>query len=460
MEKTCQYCHKEFSTRTNMIAHQKKTLSCLEIQNELNKKEKTDKNKCSGCNMVLSSITSLKRHKLKCLEYQLEQQKNKMEKEFEDKEKIYKDMITDLKKQIKELSKDNNQLIQNIHSRSLQTVENVAIKSKPNNTIIQNNINNLPPYTDEWVEDKIQYMNKSHIQDYKSLSLYIANVVMTNVRSIDRPRKKICYKNNELKIIKGEEKELHTLIIKSLEILIPKINDLMKILEIDYNNPVFQTKYYDIKLFVCRLNQISQDRLGRDEAAVLNKLINSVNKYLQKIDQGNNEILNIENNTLPAIEYPKDELSDEETINMNEKNDDEDDDSSVFDSNYSNYSNKEPSENAIEEARLEKERIKKVKTEKIRYTIMRNKIRDLLRSFRVKVSKNTIIPYKVEGLDIDKLSEELNAKAECMTEYGLFNIEKINHYFTKRNDYFDEDEYDDIMKRCRELNGEDSEMSE
>ena len=72
MSLECNFCKKVFSTKSNLLNHQKKAKYCLKIQKqkEIPNSESEDINfKCEYCQRNFSTKRVLSNHKTVCLEY-------------------------------------------------------------------------------------------------------------------------------------------------------------------------------------------------------------------------------------------------------------------------------------------------------------------------------------------------------------------------------------------------------
>ena len=84
---TCEKCRKKFSTKSNLVAHKKKSRTCKEIDIDENYT-------CNYCEKELSTINNLNRHLLTCAEKQKKQIQENLEK---------------MEKTIKELQENNKE---------------------------------------------------------------------------------------------------------------------------------------------------------------------------------------------------------------------------------------------------------------------------------------------------------------------------------------------------------------
>ncbi len=121
----CNFCTKEFSSKVNLILHQKTVKTCLKLQG---KEEKDANIQCENCKKVLA-VRSYKQHKLKC---DLSQQKEDLIKH--NKDLLF--LVDKYKSDIIYLEKENEKLkyakellekqVENLHSMSTSVTMKLA----------------------------------------------------------------------------------------------------------------------------------------------------------------------------------------------------------------------------------------------------------------------------------------------------------------------------------------------
>ena len=127
---TCEKCKKKFSSKSNLVAHKKKSQTCKEDII-------VEKHICNYCDKELSTVNNLNRHLLTCSEKQKKQtQENleRMEKTIKDLENIkqqlekelqYKDKIFELNnKQIEDKDKQIQELQDTIRELASKAIDN------------------------------------------------------------------------------------------------------------------------------------------------------------------------------------------------------------------------------------------------------------------------------------------------------------------------------------------------
>ena len=172
----CQFCKHTFKNRSILNNHQKNAKYCLNIQGK-----KSEKYKCDFCDKYLSCKYGLKKHLETCnarknyiSEYGKDCDENDEDRNSDtdtenDRYQILMDNISELKKIIVrkdfEIQQQNNQII------NLQKmIENIAIQSNKNTNItinqkIQQQINQLQPVTDEFLNEQSCNFTLEHFRE-------------------------------------------------------------------------------------------------------------------------------------------------------------------------------------------------------------------------------------------------------------------------------------------------------
>lgn len=144
---TCEYCKKEFTTKGNVVAHQKSTKYCLELQG----KNLSDDFQCKDCLKKFTTQTNLNDHILIC--------KKKLKKDNEEKEKTVKAFHEIETYQLKEQHKKEVEILRDIISKLETRIEQYdkrmyEMASRPSSNTNNNNnktvvINTNLPLTNE-----------------------------------------------------------------------------------------------------------------------------------------------------------------------------------------------------------------------------------------------------------------------------------------------------------------------
>jgi|688.fasta_scaffold316782_1 hypothetical protein len=124
---TCEYCKKEFSTRSNLRTHQNKAKYCLELRNI----EPTVDHKCEFCENLFTTNQSLQTHILVC----------KVKKEKEQNAQVSE--LESLRKKIILLESENTKLKEEIAILKQENKKEHSLKPKPKHTIPETDYSGL-----------------------------------------------------------------------------------------------------------------------------------------------------------------------------------------------------------------------------------------------------------------------------------------------------------------------------
>lgn len=192
----CKYCKGEFSTKSYLNYHQKKTRYCLEIQG----KENNSIFKCEYCNKVLSSKKRLKTHYDICKEYFSHMKEIKYEEKIRDLNNQLIDQRERYEKKIRELQDK----LENI---AIQAVRRPTTTNNMNKTQINNFIQNMQPITSEHLIDYTPNLTLAHVQ--KGASGYaeyaLEYPLKDRIVCVDYSRRKIKFKDKDGNLISDPE---------------------------------------------------------------------------------------------------------------------------------------------------------------------------------------------------------------------------------------------------------------
>jgi hypothetical protein len=187
----CEHCHNKFSTRPNLVHHQKTARYCLKIRNVQNKKYS-----CTFCNKEYTSNFRLSTHVLKCEKssHELINVRDKV-KVLESENKILLTQLIDQKQTIKDLQ------------NKLENIALSAVKRPTKNTQINNYIQHLQPVTDKHFIDNIHHLTIDHIlkgpEGYAQYALEYP--LKDRVLCVDYSRRKVKFKDTDGNIITDPE---------------------------------------------------------------------------------------------------------------------------------------------------------------------------------------------------------------------------------------------------------------
>jgi hypothetical protein len=224
----CEFCNKNFKSKSNLNNHQKNTKYCLEIQ----QKENNNFN-CLKCHKKFTSKNWLENHIKKCvgsIEKNTEIDELKVKnKELINTVKIYEIRLKEQKEQIEKLQ---------------DQIASIAKTAASKPTHIQNNqrinqvINNLIPITDEHLKEQVEFLTIDHIKNgvdgYVQYALEFP--LKDRIVCTDYSRRKIKYKDVDGNLIDDPE------MTKVTQKLFKAIEEKNSILVDDYIKEI-QEKY-------------------------------------------------------------------------------------------------------------------------------------------------------------------------------------------------------------------------
>jgi len=176
----CEFCNKEFSTKTNLTYHKTHTRYCLE------KRGSQPEFTCEECKKTFVSDNMLQKHHLKCIYYI---------------KCHYEKIISEKDKHIKELEGK----LENI---ALKAVSRPSVVNTTNtDNRIQQVINNLVPITDDHLKEQSRFLTLEHIKQgavgYATFAC--EHALKDRVACTDLSRRKIKYKNPEGQVVSDPE---------------------------------------------------------------------------------------------------------------------------------------------------------------------------------------------------------------------------------------------------------------
>jgi hypothetical protein len=210
----CEFCKNEFSTKPNLVHHQKTARYCLKLRNNNQDKKSY---LCKFCKKEYTSNFRLSAHLVKCLEDSHE--------------------LIQLREELKIVKNDNKYLIKHIEDnqktiKELQDkLENVAIKAvqRPTtkNTQINNYIQNMKYVTHEHLIDSVPNLTIDHIKKGPEGYAEYALEYPFKDRMVcsDYARRKVKFKDNEGKVI--TDPEMSVLAVKFFESIKEKNKELI-----------------------------------------------------------------------------------------------------------------------------------------------------------------------------------------------------------------------------------------
>ena len=203
----CEFCKKEFSTKYNLINHQKNTKYCLEKQG----KTLIDKNKCKHCLKLFTTEQSLRIHIEKCKVKSNEKDITKLELKIKNLENELKhSIITN-----KQLSERNKELEEKLFSILEKAV------NKPTTTNTTNNyIEKLEIISPEHLNEQSVNLTMDHLKQgaLGYSSFFLEHSLKDRVVCTDFSRRKLKYKDENGEVITDPDMtSLSKLLFKSIK---------------------------------------------------------------------------------------------------------------------------------------------------------------------------------------------------------------------------------------------------
>jgi hypothetical protein len=207
---TCEFCEHQFSSGSNMYAHQKTAKYCLTIQNDQKGKTTVSTEfRCEACNKVFRSSFNLQRHASTCVAIKIANKRDLLQKQV----KMLKKKLTNQRKTFeKQICKREVQL-----AEANATIKDLAARAIDRPTTQNNQTNNkqvinLAPF--ELTEEKAKAIfdaeyNESYFLDGpKGLARFVNNHILKTEKGetiyacFDASRCVFKYKNEDGSYIK------------------------------------------------------------------------------------------------------------------------------------------------------------------------------------------------------------------------------------------------------------------
>ena len=240
----CEFCNKEFSTKTNLTYHKAHTRYCLE------KRGSQPEFTCEECKKTFVSDSMLQKHHLKCISYI---------------KSHYEKIISEKDKHIKELEGK----LENI---ALKAVSRPSVVNTTNtDNRIQQVINNLIPITDDHLKEQSRFLTLDHIKQgavgYANFAC--EHALKDRVACTDLSRRKIKYKNPEGQLVSDPE-----MMVMSKK-LFTAISEKNKELSDQYKGEL-------INMMLAKYRECGDD-MKDEETRELEKYIGEINKNMDHL---------------------------------------------------------------------------------------------------------------------------------------------------------------------------------
>jgi len=218
----CQYCNHEFSTKSNLTAHQNKAIYCLKLQCKVNDNisvEEAKKFKCIYCIKGFTLKHQRDKHEEICtardIRIELTEAKTKitvLESKLEDRDKQNCELRDILELKLEDKNKQIQELRDQVKSyQQAQERLNLAAVSKPTTSTktINKNIliQSFAPITEANMREQLPYLTIEHIkQGAQGYAQYAMEYNFKDKLAVtDASRKKLAWKNIDGEIVYDTE---------------------------------------------------------------------------------------------------------------------------------------------------------------------------------------------------------------------------------------------------------------
>lgn len=206
----CSYCSHSFSTKSNLIAHQKKTIYCLELQNKKPLPSKTYT--CHYCSKIYRTKDKFIHHEQKCtaknITTDLENKIKNLESKIADLDRQNLNLLIEKQKDLQYINKLEKQLEdkeRNQQHLSLAAITRptTSVKNTIKNAIIQN----LLPLKEDEMKLHVPQLTIDHIKEGpEGYAKFALNHPLKNrITCTDVSRKKLAWKNERGEIVYDTE---------------------------------------------------------------------------------------------------------------------------------------------------------------------------------------------------------------------------------------------------------------
>ena len=222
----CEYCKNLFTTKPNLVHHQKSAKYCLKLRGY----SMLDKYKCNLCKKEYTSKFRLSSHKQKCIEVSSEL----LQLRDENKElKTVNDMLESHVEEQKQTIKDLQDKLENV------AIKAVSKSTTTNHNQINNYIQKLELTTDKYIEDQVPLLTIEHIKKGpKGYAEYALKHPLNNrLICVDYSRRKVKYKDGDGNVVSDPEmSKLSSKLFESIksrnkELIMDFVNDLSSTVE-------------------------------------------------------------------------------------------------------------------------------------------------------------------------------------------------------------------------------------
>ena len=232
----CEFCQKEFKTKSSLTYHQKTAKYCLRLRN-IKPSESVTFN-CPDCGLVSTRRVDHTRHirvcrgvrgelnkdkfvqeidELKIRNEELKRQLVDKDRQLADKDRKFEEQLSDQDKRIIELEA-SLLIYKEMNERDRGYIESLGERPTTTNTNTTNHFN-CPPLTQEHFEDNARFLSLDHIKKgFQGYAQYALDYPLKGrVKCTDYSRRKVKFRNEDGDIIVDPEmKQVRTRLFNAL----------------------------------------------------------------------------------------------------------------------------------------------------------------------------------------------------------------------------------------------------
>ena len=253
----CEFCKKEFSSKTNLISHQRTAKYCLEIQGKT-----IEDFKCSYCSKNFTTSQNLNEHYNSCKIKNQKLTEEKIKTEYESKIDILNMNISQIKKEHKKEVDVLNQIIDKLE-RKMETYEKKLFEMASRPTTSNNNTNNNKtvvynnnmPLTNEVLRQSAKTFSIEYAKNINGITRHLTESLEDHITCTDSSRNVFKYTNEKDEEI--VDTDLENLLPQYLTALKDENNFLYKeVFDYFKANNVSLSEQTDYNIFYNALNAI------------------------------------------------------------------------------------------------------------------------------------------------------------------------------------------------------------
>lgn len=229
MSNTCEFCKKEFASKSGLNAHLKRAQYCIK------KRDATDVKLfiCTGCKKQFASKQNSNIHMESCVPYQIKIESEKYIKQIDELTKKIQEIHEQYQKQIEEerkQHKEHTQQFEKITMKAISIPKTSISHSKSQTNILIQKLDKLTP---EHMQEQVPNLTIQHVKNgaYGYAEYALKFVFCNRLLCVDPSRLKFKYKNEKGRavtdLLLGKLSKMFFISIKTRNLeLLNEVNDL------------------------------------------------------------------------------------------------------------------------------------------------------------------------------------------------------------------------------------------